>query len=614
MGKKNTLINRNKGYRHVLTLRNALCALCLLFNVLLFGQKNEQPQKIFFDIGSSEIGTAEKQKINRLIDARVINNSGKVLLYGFTDYLGSIQYNKVLAKERANVVRDYLIAKGINPQNIPIVLGFTSQGSDAKKRNRRRMEQEDEVPGSRGNPQDRRVDIITDKATIGKIICDSMNAVARFPFQSGFDAIRIFDSHPYFPNISLPDATSSFILGNGDTYFGPLDADGRKTGWGIYRYANYDEYRGNLSHDTINGFGTYVWANQDYARGWWVNGELIEGQVVINTKSGKQVISGHFKPGVIAPHNFAFPSDFVPGDTMLKQFPELAHAIHDTILLNSIALSLLRQPGNQDNKTDAESNPAGNSTTRPAVVVRHPVIHDTIINNTLYVDSPIHDTVVVNTKNEVISSPKPNSKPETTGDCGDLVAIKGTRLLWTTRNLDVATYRDGQAIRQAKNKKDWIDCDKKEEGCWCYYNFDSTNGPELGKLYNFYAIKDKKGLAPEGYDIPSVSDFNRLLRSVRTGKEAGKKLKSKMGWNGAAGSNESCFNGLPGGYVDAEYGSSAGLGICGIWWTKTRCNENKNKCYSFQLSDTDEPVSGAIYKNYRNAGFSVRCIKVANAN
>ena len=79
---------------------------------------------------------------------------------------------------------------------------------------------------------------------------------------------------------------------------------------------------------------------------------------------------------------------------------------------------------------------------------------------------------------------------------------------WTTKNLDVDTYRNGDAIPQVQDEKEWVNL---TTGAWCYYENETANGTTYGKLYNWYAVTDSRGLAPTGYHIPNNSEFMTLI-------------------------------------------------------------------------------------------------------
>ena len=78
---------------------------------------------------------------------------------------------------------------------------------------------------------------------------------------------------------------------------------------------------------------------------------------------------------------------------------------------------------------------------------------------------------------------------------------------WTTKNLEVSTYRNGDTIPQVESEADWA---KLSTGAWCYSEKD--NGTAYGKLYNWYAVKDARGLAPNGFHIPSDAEWSRNCR------------------------------------------------------------------------------------------------------
>lgn len=80
---------------------------------------------------------------------------------------------------------------------------------------------------------------------------------------------------------------------------------------------------------------------------------------------------------------------------------------------------------------------------------------------------------------------------------------------WTSENLDVIEFRNGNKIQQITSDMEWIMADAKKEPAWCYLNFDEKN-KKYGKLYNGHAVLDMRGLAPKGWKIPSDEDWKKL--------------------------------------------------------------------------------------------------------
>ena len=97
---------------------------------------------------------------------------------------------------------------------------------------------------------------------------------------------------------------------------------------------------------------------------------------------------------------------------------------------------------------------------------------------------------------------------------------------WAKVNLDVTKYRNGDTIPQANNQSELNTYALAGTGCWSYPNFNSSYGTTYGKLYNWYAVNDIRGLAPTGWHIPSNSEL-LTLNSCLGGdlNKAGGKLK-----------------------------------------------------------------------------------------
>ena len=185
-----------------------------------------------------------------------------------------------------------------------------------------------------------------------------------------------------------------------------------------------------------------------------------------------------------------------------------------------------------------------------------------------------------------------------------LEGVKIGTQIWTTKNLDVSTYRNGDTIRHARTPEEWQDAASKGEGAWCYYNHDPKNGEIYGKLYNWYCVKDSRGLAPSGYHIPSDNEWTEILQFVGGENIAGHKLKSKTGWIAmGGGDNSSNFTALPGGKID-DNGIFNSVYAQGCWWSASEKDSNNSNILSiFNFS--------AVTRDYfsKGCGLSVRCIK-----
>lgn len=171
---------------------------------------------------------------------------------------------------------------------------------------------------------------------------------------------------------------------------------------------------------------------------------------------------------------------------------------------------------------------------------------------------------------------------------------------WCSKNLDVTTYSNGDVIPQVVDPTKWASL---KTGAWCYYENKTANGTTYGKLYNWYAIHDKRGLAPKGFHIPADAEWKTLIVFLGSA-DAGKKMKSKSGWKANCnGTNESGFNGLPGGYRNGD-GVFTLMGSFGDWWSTTEYRPLFGWSYSLDCSGSN--LGRAV--NYKLDGLSVRCL------
>lgn len=176
---------------------------------------------------------------------------------------------------------------------------------------------------------------------------------------------------------------------------------------------------------------------------------------------------------------------------------------------------------------------------------------------------------------------------------------------WMLRNLEVSQFRNGDAIAEAKSAEEWVKAGQAHQPAWCYYGNDEDNGKRYGKLYNWYAASDPRGLAPPGWRVATDADW-RLTTDFLGGEDAaGTKMKSQSGWPGEGnGTNESGFSGLPGGsrnlYGEFEHG-----GKIAFWWTSTA--RNRDLAWYRVIDESPWYVYRTNYSKMN--GLSVRCVR-----
>jgi uncharacterized protein (TIGR02145 family) len=197
----------------------------------------------------------------------------------------------------------------------------------------------------------------------------------------------------------------------------------------------------------------------------------------------------------------------------------------------------------------------------------------------------------------------------------DLPSVTIGNQIWSNKNLSVARYRNGDIIPQVTDPAQWANL---TTGAWCWYRNDSvTYAATYGRLYNWYAVNDPRGLAPQGWRIPTESDWNRLVKFIDQGADttcqscnqstiAGGALKSITGWNSpnTGATNSTGFAGLPGAIRYAA-GTFSFIGFYGLWWSS-----NEFDATASWYRRLDNSVAN-FYRGYtsKSDGFSVRVVR-----
>ncbi len=181
----------------------------------------------------------------------------------------------------------------------------------------------------------------------------------------------------------------------------------------------------------------------------------------------------------------------------------------------------------------------------------------------------------------------------------------GTQV-WMIKNLNVDKFRNGDPIPEAKTPGEWKAYGQAGEAAWCYYDNDPKNGEKYGKLYNWYAVSDPRGLAPQGWHIASDDEWKVLTDYLGGEQKAGAKMKAKSGWvNDGNGTNSSGFSGLPGG-LRGYVGTFGYVGENGGWWSSS--DDSALNAWRRQLGYYDGEVFRGSYVDKGN-GLSVRCLR-----
>ena len=187
--------------------------------------------------------------------------------------------------------------------------------------------------------------------------------------------------------------------------------------------------------------------------------------------------------------------------------------------------------------------------------------------------------------------------------------LKINNKLWAIENLDIVKFRNGDDVFEAKTPEEWTKAGENKMAAWCNPEHLPEGELKYGKLYNYYAIIDERGLIPDGYSIPSHKDWVSLIKFLEGNETAGKKLKSKLVWN-VPGENLFSFNALPVGfrYPWGEYsGSNCGQSCC--FWSIVSIEETHAR--GINMKNIDEIDTRDFIASFpKEQGRSIRLIKL----
>jgi len=214
---------------------------------------------------------------------------------------------------------------------------------------------------------------------------------------------------------------------------------------------------------------------------------------------------------------------------------------------------------------------------------------------------------------------------------------------WTTKNLDTSSFRNGDSIIEASSKEEWEAAAKSNLPAWCYYQNNPTLGEKYGKLYNWYAVNDPRGIAPEGWHIPSIEEWRKM--TLELGDDCNERLKEANHWQPdremneflqmitqrKAGSNEddqfssknevqskkdkellhyndTGFTALPGGARGKFDNAFFAINDSAYWWTSSVMEDDENQAYFVLLYEHDDTLQVSNFTD-KKVGYSIRCVR-----
>ena len=206
-----------------------------------------------------------------------------------------------------------------------------------------------------------------------------------------------------------------------------------------------------------------------------------------------------------------------------------------------------------------------------------------------------------------------NSTPITDIDGNTYPTIKLGNQFWMAENLKTSRYRNGVIIPTGLSNSEW---GSTSEGATAIYNNEPANYDAYGRLYNWYASTDPRGLCPSGWHVPTDDEWtdlsNHILSYNYLYSEIGGTLKmtGTSLWQSpnTGATNSSNFLAKPGGLIENTNNfNPTGIGTGATFWTSTEYG-NENAFIRILMYNSSE--LNRFYNNtMKQFGASVRCIK-----
>jgi uncharacterized protein (TIGR02145 family) len=387
---------------------------------------------------------------------------------------------------------------------------------------------------------------------------------------SGFAFSQSTSSNP----TSYKDST--YTWANGDKYVGEWK-DGKQHGQGTYTHANGGKYVGEWKDGKQHGQGVKTWSNGDKYVGEWKDGKQ-HGQGTYTYANGDKYV-GEWKDG-----NRTGQGTFTwaNGDKYVGEWKDGNRTGQGTFTWAN---------GSYYVGEFVNGSLKGNG----KLVLANGEIHEGVFENNIYKG--------VSSVNILTKSSTLIQRDSRDNSMFNSVVI-GTQT-WTTENLNVSIFRNGDPIKEARTAQEWKMAGENEQPAWCYYNNDPANGAKYGKIYNWYAVNHPRGLAPEGWHVPTETEWRQLISISGSANN----LINCSEWQMVNNcSNPYGFSAVPG--STRSFTGIFGLPGSAVWWTSSATGQHGSQRVLLSASFGEIEIAG----NDHRFGFSVRCLKNTSEN
>jgi uncharacterized protein (TIGR02145 family) len=208
---------------------------------------------------------------------------------------------------------------------------------------------------------------------------------------------------------------------------------------------------------------------------------------------------------------------------------------------------------------------------------------------------------------EIESDDTTGTVTDSEGNVYNTILING--MWWMAENIRVRHYNDGSLIPTGFSNSDWLEL---TSGAWTYFNNDPAFDTITGKLYNYYAAADPRGICPVGWRLPTDQEIRDLRDELGGFQQAGGPMKATGTHEGGDGlwkepnagaTNATGFTAQPTGA--RIHGSFFNQRTGAYFWTADEFDADFARNF-IMVYDTSSLLRQNVQKHY---GLAVRCVK-----
>jgi len=178
---------------------------------------------------------------------------------------------------------------------------------------------------------------------------------------------------------------------------------------------------------------------------------------------------------------------------------------------------------------------------------------------------------------------------------------------WLTYDYYTKNFANGDTIPFVYNANEWFSAARNGQPVAAPKSYD---GFDNILYYNWYVINDSRGIKlPNGYRLPTISDYNELQNCPVITQSGALKLKSLITWNTDNGFDSFGFNGqawsylkTTGNFAESDFGKNS------WWWLKS------TNVVAFAIEDSDinlrNPLQSGNFGLEAGHGLRIRLVKI----